>query len=177
MSARRLPTMEPSEMIQPFLDALSARLKSDDSGLTAAVDLAVLVAAADGKIDKMELAALAASVERLVGSQLDPAVVRHLIRESRAQIEAAGADARAKSIGEFLAKYGAVDEGLRLAIAIGYVSDGLSDVERECIASVAVAAGAPVERIDLLALEIRAARATVPSAPELHPTLAGTPSP
>lgn len=146
--------MEPSLTIQPFLDALSARLQSDDRGLTAAIDLAVLVAAADGKIDKAELAALAASVERLVGSQLDPAVVRHLIRESRAQIETIGSEARARDIGEFLAKHNAVDEGLRLAIAVGYVSDGLSAVERARIASVAAAAGAPLEQIDLLAREI-----------------------
>jgi tellurite resistance protein len=147
--------MEMSQTIQPFLDALSARLKSDDSDLTAAIDLAVLVATADGKIDKVELAVLAASVERLVGSRLDPAVVRHLIRESRTQIEATGSEVRAKAIGEFLAAHDAVDEGLRLAIAIGCVSEGLSPPERERIASIAKAAGVPVERIDAIAAEIQ----------------------
>jgi tellurite resistance protein len=147
--------MDTGRTIPSLIEALNARLQSDDGGLTAAIDLAVLVAAADGQIDRAEQAALAASLEGLVGSQLDPAVVRHLIRESRDQIQAVGPELRARAIGEFLAAHDAALEGLRLAIAIGYASEGLSAVERERITRVAQAAGVGVERVDALIREAR----------------------
>ena len=55
--------MKPSPLIQPTIEAMCARFRSNDEGLSAAVDLAVLVAAADGRIDRAEMAALSASLE------------------------------------------------------------------------------------------------------------------
>ena len=142
--------MKPSPIIRPLVAALRARFDSSDEGLNAIVDLAVLVALADGKIDEAEMAALAESIGALVGGALDPRMTRQVIRESRAKIDAASPEARARAIGESLAAHGAVDEGLRLALAIGWASEGLSTVERERTLLVALAAGVTAARLDEL---------------------------
>src|ERR1700677_2239399 len=108
------------------MDALRAKLGDHDEALIACVDLAVLVAMADGTIDADERAALSAGLDSLMRAQMAAPVVRHLIRESKNQIETAGPEARAKVIGHQLADHGAADEGLRLALAIAFSSDGLS---------------------------------------------------
>jgi tellurite resistance protein len=133
--------MKPSPTIRPLVAALRARFDSSDEGLNAVVDLAVIVALADGTIDEAETAALAESIGTLVGGMLDPRMTRHVIRESRAKIEATGVEARAKAIGESLAAHGAAEEGVRLALAIGLASEGLSEVERARVELVARAAG------------------------------------
>jgi tellurite resistance protein len=139
-----------SAQIKQLMDALTAKLGDADEAIQAAVDLAVLVAAADGTIDAAERAALTASLESLMRGSVAAPVVRHLVRESRNQIEAAGPTARAKSIGRQLADHGAADEGLRLALAIAHASDGLAQVEREHIAIVAKAAGVSEARFAAL---------------------------
>ena len=133
--------MKPSPSIRPLVAALRARFDASDEGLNAVVDLAVIVALADGKIDDAEMAALAESIGTLVGGMLDPRMTRHVVRESRAKIEAVGVEARAKAIGESLAAHGAAEEGLRLALAIGLASEGLAEAERARIELVALAAG------------------------------------
>ena len=148
--------MNPSPLIQPTIEALCAHFSSNDEGISAAVDLAVLVAAADGRIDRAEMAALAASLEAIAGTQLAPAVVQHLVRESRVQVKATGVAARSKAIGETLAAHGCVTEGLRLAVVIALASEGLCPAEREQIEMVARAAGASLERIDALVREVEA---------------------
>ncbi len=139
--------MKPSPTISPLVAALRARFDSSDEGLNAVVDLAVIVALADGTIDEAEMAALAESIGTLVGGMLDPRMTRHVIRESRAKIEATGTEARAKAIGESLCAHGAGEDGVRLALAIGLASEGLSDVERARIELVAAAAGVTSERL------------------------------
>ena len=133
--------MKPSPSISPLVAALRDRFDSSDEGLNAVVDLAVLVALADGTIDETEMAALAESIGTLVGGMLDPRMNRHVVRESRAKIEAAGVEARAKAIGASLAAHGAAEEGVRLALAIAMASEGVSEVERTRVELMAVAAG------------------------------------
>lgn len=148
--------MNPSPLLQPAVEALCSHFQSNEAGVAAAIDLAVLVAAADGRIDPAEMAALSLSLEVTTRTHLAPAFVRHLVGESRKQIEAAGASARAKSIGESFAAHGCVDDGLRLALLIALASDGLSSIEREQIESVAKAAGASTDRVDAICREIQA---------------------
>jgi tellurite resistance protein len=148
--------------IKPLIDALSAKLGDTEEAFAAAVDLTVLVASADGTIDAYERVALTATLESLMRGAVAPLVVRHLVRESRNQIEAAGAEARARSIGHQLADHEAGDEGVRLALAIAYASEGLSDVERQHIAVVAKAAGISDTRFAALV----ASAASPPPAPE-----------
>ena len=133
--------MKPSPAIRPLVAALRARFDSSDEGLNVVVDLAVIVALADGTIDEAEMAALAESIGALVGGMLDPRMTRHVIRESRTKIDAVGVEARAKAIGESLAAHGAAEDGLRLALAIGHASEGLSPEELSRVELVARAAG------------------------------------
>src|SRR6185437_2510762 len=121
--------MRGSAHIKALVDAFCARFGGDDLGITTAVDLAVLVAAADGTIDADERAALTASLEAVMRSTVASTVVRYLVREARNQIEAVGAEARARAIGGVLAAHDAADDGLRLALAIAFTSGGLSDPE------------------------------------------------
>src|SRR5690349_4177449 len=117
--------MKPSPLIQPTIEALCEHFQSHDEGMSAAVDLAVLVALADGQIDRAEMIAIAASLEVIAGTQLAVSVIRHMVRESREKIEAVGFEARARAIGETLAAHGCIDDGLRLALVIALASEGL----------------------------------------------------
>lgn len=150
--------MSTSPLLQPAVQALCSRFQSNEAGVAAAIDLAVLVAAADGRIDPAEMAALSVSLETTTHAHLAPSFVRYLVGESRKQIEAAGATERARSIGESFAERGCVDEGLRLALLIALASDGLSAVEREQIELVAKAAGATADRVDALCRELQASQ-------------------
>jgi tellurite resistance protein len=133
--------VKPSAHVKILMDALVAKLGDAEQAFIAAIDLAVLVALADGAIDASEKAALATSLEALMRCHVAPPVVRHLIRESKDQIEAVGPEARARAIGHQLADHEAADEGLRLALAIAFSSEGLCESERARIAQVAKAAG------------------------------------
>jgi tellurite resistance protein len=136
--------------MQRLIDDLLARFPAGDAGLIALVDLTVLVAVADGHIDGAEMSALAESIEALMGSRLDPALVDHLVGESLGQIRALGAEAVARDVGEVLGKHQASEDGLRLAIAIALASEGLSAPELERIGEVADAAGVAPARLDEL---------------------------
>jgi len=148
-------TMNSKALLQPAVEALCNRFPSSEAGVAAAIDLAVLVAAADGRIDPAEMSALSVSLEAATKTHLAPAFVRHLVHASRQQIDAAGASSRAKLLGESFAAQGCVDDGLRLALLVALSSDGMSSVEREKIELVAQAAGAPPERIERLCRELQ----------------------
>jgi tellurite resistance protein len=148
--------MKPSPLLQPAVQALCDHFPSSAAGVATAIDLAVLVAAADGQIDPAEMAALTVSLETTTQAHLAPAIVRHLVHESRNQIETVGAQARAKAIGETIAARGCVEQGLRVALLIALASDGLSSVERQQIDIVAKAAGASPDRVDAIRREIQA---------------------
>jgi uncharacterized tellurite resistance protein B-like protein len=151
--------VKPTTELQPLTDALLARFGASDKGLTAAVDLAVLVAMADERIDEAEMAALVESVQALLGVRLAPAVAKHLVSESRAKIRVTGTEARARDVGTTLRVHGAGEEGVRFALAIAWVSEGLADVERALIAVVAESAGVSPDRLDALVRETTPASA------------------
>ena len=148
--------MKPVADLQPLIDALLARFGSSDTGLCAAIDLAVLVAMADERIDADEMVALTASVEGFLGTRLAPAVARHLINESRRRIRADGADGCARTVGEVLAANRAGEEGVRFGLAIALASEGVSEVERARIAGLGQAAGLSAARIEELLREATA---------------------
>lgn len=133
--------------IPALVDALLAHFSAGDEGLIALVDLAVLVAVADGHIDDAEMAALTESIEAIAGGRLGGAVSRRLVEESCAQIRAIGPEAAARLIGQVLAARRAGEEGLMLGLAVAYASEGLAGVERERLEQVARAAGVPDARV------------------------------
>jgi tellurite resistance protein len=146
-----------SASFKPLTDALLARFGDSDEGLTTAVDLAVLVAMADQHIDEAEMAALVASIEGLLGTRLSVAVAKHLVTQSRAKARSAGAEARARAVGASLKFHDAAEEGLRLALAVAWASEGLAEAERALLAVVAGTAGVTGERLDALAAEMKPA--------------------
>jgi hypothetical protein len=148
--------VEPSPAIQPLVDGICAHFDSREVGVLVLTDLAVLVAAADETIDEAEMVALTASLHALIGAQLAPMLVRHVVRESRERISASGVEASAKRIGEKLAVVSAAEDGLRFALLIASSSEGISDVERARIALVADAAGVAGDRFEALTSELRA---------------------
>lgn len=136
--------------MQKEIDALLDRFPAGDDGLIAVVDLAVLVAIADGRIDGAEMDALSESIEAMVGGRLSASLVGHLVTESRAQIRGLGPEESARAVGAVLAANGAAEEGVKLALAVAWASEGLSAAELERITQVAEAAGLSGERLDEL---------------------------
>lgn len=149
--------MKPTNELQPLTDALLSRFGSSDKGLIAAVDLAVLVAMADEHIDAAEMIALQDTIAGLLGVRLAPSLAKHLVTDSRVKIRVTGAEARARDIGHTLSVHGAGEEGLRLALAIAWTSDGLADEERAIIGTIGDAAGVSAARVDELAAEAKPA--------------------
>lgn len=141
--------------IPDLVDALLAHYPAGHEGLIALVDLAVLVAVADGHIDDAEMAALTESIEAIAGGRLHGSLARHLVEASCAQIRAQGPDESARLIGELLAGHHAGEEGLRLGLAVAFASEGLAGVERERLEQVAAAAGVAAERVAELCAEPR----------------------
>lgn len=136
--------------------ALCEGFPTKDAAVAAAIDLAVLVAAADGRIDPAELATLTQSFEVALGTQVSPMFVRHLVQASVQQMREAGVAAHAQRLGETFAARGCVDDALRLALLVANASDGVSQVERDQIDAVASAAGVSTVRVDELYREIQA---------------------
>lgn len=147
--------MTPPPSIQPLIDEVLTHFEKGDSGYATIIDLAVLIAMADGKIDAIEMAALTESVEAIVGARLVPSVAKHLVTQSRADVREKGVEASAKSIGEILAKHGAAEDGLLFGLAVAWASEGLAPAERERLEAVARAAGVSAERFAELSEAVR----------------------
>jgi tellurite resistance protein len=133
-----------------LIDDLLLHFPAGDEGLIALVDLAVLVAVADGVIDPAERQALSQSIEALIGGQVPESMVEHLVSESCAQIQALGPEAAAHSVGTVLAARGAAAEGVRLGLAIARVSEGMSAIELQRVREVARAAGLDAAELDAI---------------------------
>lgn len=93
------------------------------------MELAVLLALADGEIDEAETAALGETLAAAFGGKLADIVIRALIEETAEQIRAEGAESRARALGSALSSAGARDAGLRIARAIAESSEGVSGEE------------------------------------------------
>lgn len=142
--------MSTAPSISPLVDRLCARFPDRDDGLVVLTDLIVLIAAADTVIDDTEKRALAESMETMLSSHVAPRVLRSVVDESRARIRGVGPDLSADAIGRKLAARRAAEDGLRLAVFIAAISEGISPVERQRIERVARAAGLPAGRLDEL---------------------------
>lgn len=142
--------MSTAPSISPLVDRLCARFPDRDDGLVVLTDLIVLIAAADTVIDDTEKRALAESMETMLSSHVAPRVLRSVVDESRARIRGVGPDLSADAIGRKLAARHAAEDGLRLAVFIAAISEGISSVERQRIERVARAAGLPAGRLDEL---------------------------
>ncbi len=136
--------------VGPLVDRLCARFEDREQGLAVLTDLIVLIAAADAVIDDKEKQVLEESLETMLFAHVAPRVLRVVVGESRSRIRGVGPDLSADNIGRKLAARHAAEDGLRLAVFIAAISEGVSSVERSRIERVAVAAGVSRARLEQL---------------------------
>lgn len=146
----------------PISAALGARLLPLLSGLDAdqvgeLVDLLVLIANADGVIDRAERLALQAGVETIMGSTLAPMMASTLVAESLENIMREGVARRAAAVGSALAKRDGAEAGLRVGIAVALASEGVHEGEHRVLTLLAQSAGVSPAHLDRLLAEERAA--------------------
>ena len=122
---------------------------------TPIIDIGVLVASADGKVDLREREMLLDVFQTLLDTSLTAEVVDHLVTASLEVIEAAGAEARAKLVAAILRDCNAVDAGVRVALAIAFASQGLSKAERTVIQRIAEHGGMTPARLAKLTADVR----------------------
>jgi tellurite resistance protein len=143
-------------IIAAAIDELCAAFDRGGYNPTPIVDIGVLVAHADGKIDTRERDMLLDVFQALLETALTPEVVDHLITASVEVIEAAGAESRARLAGAILKDCDAAEAGVRVALAIAFASHGLSPDETRVIERIAAAGGLSAERVAELTAELRA---------------------
>ena len=143
--------------VMAAVETLCMRFESGDYNPTPIIDLGVLVANADGAVDAAEIEALGDVVQRLLGAHLDAEMVGYLVQASLDVAVKAGVVSRARLVAEILMDCDTVEEGLTVALAIAFASDGLSPSERALIESIARATELPAGRLDALVEEVRTA--------------------
>ncbi|GAC1393482.1 MAG: hypothetical protein NVSMB47_00860 [Polyangiales bacterium] len=140
--------------IRALMGTLVTKFEAGGYNPTPALDLGALIAHADGAIDAEEMEALRMVLEPLLGAQLDPELVGDLIEASVDVIRQAGVEPRVRVIAEILLDCDAVEEGVLIALAVAFASQGLSPPERAVITQLARATRLEDDR--LRALEARA---------------------
>jgi tellurite resistance protein len=143
-------------LVDTAIQELCSRFEAGGYNPTPIIDLGVLVARADGKVDDDERHALSEVFEALLDERLPPKVVGHLINASLEVIEQAGAAARARLVADILRDCDAVDQGIVVALAVAFASEGLSSDERAVVEQIAEYADVPRERLEKLVERVRA---------------------
>lgn len=121
----------------------------------AAVEGGYLVAAADGTVDAAELGTLKRAILALAGDDLRSDDLDALVDDLIDLRSTEGEAARCKAVGELLAAHKAADEGLYLAAAIAYASNGLDRKELAVLERIAQSAGLSQAALVTLATQVR----------------------
>jgi tellurite resistance protein len=141
-------------IIANAIDELCTAFDRGGYNPTPIIDLGVLVASADGKVDEREREMLLDVFQTLLDTTLTPEVVDHLVTASLEVIEAAGAESRARLVASILRDCDAVEAGVRVALAIAFASQGLTKAERKVVERIATAGGITPARLAQLTAEI-----------------------
>lgn len=158
-------------LITNAIDDLCSAFERNGYNPTPIVDIGVLVAAADGRVDGSERAILLDVFQTLLGTTLTPEVVDHMVSASLEVIEAAGSEPRARHVGVILNDCDAVESGILVALGVAFASDGLSGAELSIIEKIAAAAELPKARFGALVSAVRAKADSDPSS--VRSTLSG----
>lgn len=143
------------EFIAASIDELCAAFARHGYNPTPIIDLGVLVASADGKVDERERAMLLDLFQALLETNVTAEVVDNLVSTSLDVIEAAGAESRARLVATILSDCDAVEAGVKVALAIAFASLGLTDAERTVVDRLASAGGMAPARLAELTEEVR----------------------
>lgn len=145
--AWRLPPAGSAARLRALLAATAAQLHGE-AGRDVVIDLAVLVADADGEIDAFEAAALA-DVMRAAGVINAPDATADEAIAARARaLRAGGREPASRRLANELADANAVDAGLTVAIAMAYANSGIATEERAVLDGLALALGLSAAELD-----------------------------
>jgi len=122
---------------------------------TPIIDIGVLIASADGKVDERERAMLLDVFQTLLDTTLTAEVVDHLVTASLEVMEAAGAESRARLVAAILQDCDAVEAGVRVAITLAFAGQGLTSAERTVVERIATAGGLAPSRLAQIIDDVR----------------------
>ncbi len=142
------------KIIANAVDELCSAFERHGYNPTPVIDIGVLIASADGKVDKDEREMLLDVFQTLLDTTLTAEVVDNLITASLEVIEAAGVEPRARLVGSILKDCDAVEAGVRVALALAHASHGLTKDERIAVERIATAGGLSAQRIAELTEEV-----------------------
>lgn len=143
------------DTVSPAIDELCDAFDKFGYNPTPIIDLGVLVAYADGKIDEKERAMLSDVFGTLLGTTLNGEVVDALVTASVEVIKQAGAEERARLVGTILRDCDAGEPGLVVALALAFASEGLSKNEQLVVDRIAEASGVSKEKLGALTKKVR----------------------
>jgi tellurite resistance protein len=149
--------MKANAVIQRAAESLRTRFASNEYSFAPIVDLATLVANADGTIDDAEMDALGECMRAVFAEHFGPEAVRYMVKSSVDLIKSVGVEARAKLIADVLASCDAAEDGLTLALAVAHASEGFSPEERAVVEMVATASGVTPARLEALIANVGSA--------------------
>jgi tellurite resistance protein len=164
-------------LVEDAIEELCRAFAEHGYNPTPIIDLGVLVASADGKVDGRERSMLAEVFQALLETALPVYVVDHLVTASLDIIEAAGAESRARLVGEILQDCVAGEPGVKVALAIAFASEGLSEKEKLVVERIGRAAGLTPDRVAALTEEVREYAEDPVSIRDALRTTASTPKP
>ena len=143
------------DTVSPAIEELCDAFERGGYNPTPIIDLGVLVAYADGKIDEREHAMLSDVFGTLLGTTLSSEVVDALVTASVEVIKAAGAEERARLVGTILKDCDAGEPGCVVALALAFASEGLSDGEKRVVNRIAEASGVTSDELAELTKKVR----------------------
>lgn len=143
------------DTVGPAIDELCEAFERGGYNPTPIIDLGVLVAYADGKIDEREHAMLQEVFTTLLGTTLNADVVDALVTASVEVIKAAGAEERARLVGTILRDCDAGEPGCVVALALAFASEGLSEGEQLVVNRIADASGVTRDKLAELTKKVR----------------------
>jgi tellurite resistance protein len=143
------------DIVGPAIEKLCTAFDRGGYNPTPIIDLGVLVASADGTVDDRERGMLFDIFTTLLGTTLNSEVVDALVTASVEIIQQAGAEPRARLVGTILHDCDAGEDGLVVALAVAFASEGLSAAEQKVVDRIADAAGVSRVRLGELTKQVR----------------------
>jgi tellurite resistance protein len=141
-------------IVDKAIERMCGAFEKNGYNPTPIIDLGVLVANADGTVDAQERAMLSDIFQTLLDTKITSEVVDHLITASIEVIQAAGTGPRIRLVGAILKDCEAAADGLTLALAVAFASEGLSEKERQIVDGLAEAAGLEKDRLKELIAKV-----------------------
>ena len=126
----------------------TVRYERSAVGTTDMINLLVVVARADGKINTAETEALVALIQTVLRKKLDHKTAATIVAEGASRLKELGADELLNQCGKKLANYGRLEDALGLAVDLAMASKGMSRFEALAIRLAAEAGGLSEERVD-----------------------------